>query len=235
MTIQNKQQSLHRFLHSRMFYPLAIATVFSMSLYVAQRVIDGGWRGPRLHVNLFLAWVPYFAALVTVGISERFPERRSLLLITGLVWFAFFPNAPYLVTDLLYLREMKDDLWHLIAIFMMSSICGLYLAVASLYFMHTLVQSRYGAKSGWCLTILTLALSGLGVFFGRFLRWNSWDLATRPAELLADLNQRLQSGEMHGAFLFSATFSMMLAVFYAMFLTTRRAERTPEEIAIDGD
>ena len=32
-----------------------------------------------------------------------------------------------------------------------------------------------------------IGLSGLGVYIGRVLRWNSWDILTRPLELFQDL------------------------------------------------
>jgi uncharacterized membrane protein len=36
-----------------------------------------------------------------------------------------------------------------------------------------------------------VSLSGFGVYMGRFLRWNSWDLLFHPYAVLADVTTRL--------------------------------------------
>ena len=59
--------------------------------------------------NLFLAWIPYWFALILdfyTRISSR-PSRVSLAVIF-ILWLLFFPNAPYIVTDLLHLQYRQD-------------------------------------------------------------------------------------------------------------------------------
>ena len=40
-------------------------------------------------------------------------------------------------------------------------------------------------------TMALLGLAGLGVYLGRFLRWNSWDLFLHPRGVLSDVVTRL--------------------------------------------
>ena len=49
--------------------------------------------------NLFLAWVPFVFSMAAYELDKR--KRGGLLLLPlGIAWLLFFPNAPYLMTDL---------------------------------------------------------------------------------------------------------------------------------------
>ena len=83
------------------------------------------------------------------------------------LWLAFFPNAPYLVTEWLHLSRLHEELWFSIAIFTAFSLCGLQLTATSLYLVHTQVRVRHGSSVGWVFVISVLLLSGLGVYLGK--------------------------------------------------------------------
>jgi uncharacterized membrane protein len=68
---------------------------------------------------------------------------------------------------------------------------GLLLGFVSLRIVQRAVSRRAGAAWGWATVVLVLTLSGFGVSIGRFERWNSWDLFSRPAALLADVAGRV--------------------------------------------
>jgi uncharacterized membrane protein len=213
-----------------MFYPLLAASLLALTL-LAAKWLRSGWYGPRLHVNLALAWVPYLAALWAVAMRAWTRWRRWLLVLPLPVWLAFFPNAPYMITDFMYLSWLGIDSWYQIGIFMAFSLCGLYLAVASLYLVHTLVRGAFGFFAGWVVVWAAITVGGVGIFIGRFLRWNSWEVFTRPGELWDYAHARLTSPEdLIGPLAFSAMFSAMLAVFYFMFLAVRRSAASPEEL-----
>jgi uncharacterized membrane protein len=226
---------LHSYLSPRMFYPLLAASALAMVLYGAQWVW-GGWYGPRLHVNLALAWIPYLCALWAVAMRAWTKWRRWLLLLPLPIWLAFFPNAPYMVTDFMYLQRLTIDTWSQIGIFMSFALCGLYLAMASLYLMHTLVRGAFGSLLGWLAVLAALVASGVGIVIGRFLRWNSWELFTHPGALWHDLTFRQgEISQFAAPLAFAAVFSAMIAVFYFMFLATRRSVATPEELHADRE
>ena len=67
------------------------------------------------------------------------------------------------------------------------ALLGLFLGFVSLRIMHGLVNSRFGPFAGWTFVLFVLSIGGLGVYIGRFLRWNSWDLFVRPLSLTADI------------------------------------------------
>jgi uncharacterized membrane protein len=85
---------------------------------------------------LFLAWIPYLCSLGLVVLSRRTPDASVLWWGLFAVWLAFFPNAPYLITDWLYLPYFQTELWYSICLFMTFSLSGLLLTVISLYLVH---------------------------------------------------------------------------------------------------
>jgi uncharacterized membrane protein len=141
--------------------------------------------------NLFLAWVPYLAALR----FERAWRRGRPRVFLGLwfcLWLAFLPNAPYIITDLKHLRPLEPIPYWFDAALLFSAACtGLLLGLLSLYEVHRVFLRWFSAGFAWSLVVMTVGLSGFGVWLGRFQRWNSWDVVTRPDALFSDILRSL--------------------------------------------
>ncbi|MEO3758979.1 DUF1361 domain-containing protein [Mycobacterium sp. B14F4] len=124
--------------------------------------------------NLFLAWTPMFVAAAFAAV-----RRRLWLLPLGLGWLAFLPNAPYLVTDLVHLGE-GYELWRHVLQYGFAAWTGIILGVVSMRLVHGRIERDFGAVAGWSTVVVSVGLCAVGVVIGRFQRWNSWDLVTRP-------------------------------------------------------
>lgn len=140
--------------------------------------------------NLGLAWIPYLLALaLTLPALEGPGAARRLTrgaILCG--WIAFLPNAPYVLTDLVHIQARPPvPVWYDSLMLGMFGLTGLLLGVRSLALVQARVATRWGALVGWATAAAATALCGVGIMIGRFERWNSWDLATRPRRLLADL------------------------------------------------
>ena len=221
--LEPMHDGLHQFLKRHHFYPLALCTILSSVLYLVEVFSEHGWQGPRLHLNLFLAWIPY---LVSLGIAQQAMRStkspRVIWIGTGL-WLLFFPNAPYLITDFAYLDWVHFDLWQRIGIFTSCALTGVMLGLISLLLVHEVIQKYYSKSVGWIVVSLACGLSGVGVWFGRFLRWNSWDLFLRPRELLSDLSIHWnKEGFELRPILFSLTFS---AILFSVYLLLRSIQK----------
>ncbi len=167
---------------------LVIISLFSVVLVATRAIYSGQINYIFLVWNLFLAWLPLlFAWLALLW------KRRPLLALAALfLWLLFFPNAPYLVTDLIHLRSIPPvPLWYDLILLFDFALMGLFLGFTSLTMVQNLVRGRFGSTISWAFVLLVLALSGLGVFVGRFLRWNSWDLLLRPVPLLENIAAHL--------------------------------------------
>ena len=61
---------------------------------------------------------------------------------------------------------------------------GLLLGLVSLYLMHDIVQRTFGRWFGWAFVFIVSGLSSFGVYLGRFVRFNSWDMLNDPKEIV---------------------------------------------------
>ena len=140
--------------------------------------------------NLFLALIP-FGLSTMLGLSAG-KLRARVLLPVGAAWLLFFPNAPYILTDLFHLQPRAGvPYWYDLALILSCAWNGLMLAYASLTDMQQLVARRLGAGAGWAFATVALLLSSFGIYLGRFLRFNSWDILTNPVTLFYDIVNRL--------------------------------------------
>jgi uncharacterized membrane protein len=187
---------------------------------VAVRVVYAGnaWY-TNLLWNLFLAWIPFAVAVYVYDGHRRL--SRLKLWGGGALWLLFFPNALYIVTDFKYLGEAAGaPVWYDVMLVAAAALCGLLLGFTSLYLMQGVVRGAIGTARAWAFALGTLALGSFGVYLGRFERWNSWDVFTRPGHLAQSLLPHIAHPQDHPRalavmVLFTAFLAMSYLVFYA--------------------
>jgi uncharacterized membrane protein len=208
-------------------FVLAASLALSILLVAARVVMTGQLMFLFLVWNLFLALVPY--ALSTMLGLARGPLRARMLVPVGAAWLLFFPNAPYLLTDLFHLDTRPGvPLWYDLALILSCAWNGLMLAYASLSDMQRLVQLRLGAWVGWVFATLALLLSSFGIYLGRYLRFNSWDVLTNPLTLFYDIvNRVLHPLSFPGTWGVTLVFGLFLLVGYATVRLLGRAHDEP--------
>lgn len=172
-------------------------TLWCVSLVVLRVERSGSLMYVFLIWNLWLAWIPWMA-----GQAFRAASRRRAAAARQLGWFAlwmlFLPNAPYLTTDLLHLGPRPlVPLWYDLALLLSCAGTGLLLGYMSLLEVQAAVEERFGRVKGWGVAAGALFLSGFGIYLGRFLRWNSWNVLTDPAGLFHDIAVRLLDPASH--------------------------------------
>lgn len=139
--------------------------------------------------NLFLAFIPL---ALSFWLFRRKTNSRSFLWWIGLVVFiAFLPNAPYLLTDIIHLiRAVRTgySVWIIVVIFIPLHLFAI-LSGFEAYVVSLINQGHYLKRQGagkfvvWA-ELITHALCAIGVYLGRFRRFNSWDLVTDPSNIL---------------------------------------------------
>ena len=211
----------HRTLIRNSFYSLLFCSVVSLCVLAARVYISHSRAYMFLVWNLFLAWIPFACAIWVAVLDKVWPATRWALLAPSCMWLLFFPNAPYIVTDFVHLQRIEPlALWFDIALLMLFAWTGCLLAVTSLQMMQSIVRRRIGPISSWIFVITALGLSGVGIYMGRYLRFNSWDILFRPGRLLGNIFDALANPLAHQrAIGVSMMFSLLMLVCYVTFLS----------------
>lgn len=151
------------------------------------------------HTNLsFMVWNS-FLALIPLALSfwlfrGRGNHNRQLPWWIALVTFiAFLPNAPYVLTDIIHLvRNIRSghSVWAIALILVPQYILFIGFGVVA-YTLSLVNLGRYLSREGksrwvWSAEFTLHGLSAIGIYLGRFLRFNSWDLVTQPDIVVTD-------------------------------------------------
>ena len=138
--------------------------------------------------NTFLALIPI--ALSSLLLNQKIANLVSFFIF--IIWLLFFPNAAYLVTDILHFKERKDvPLWFDLVLVIQASWVGLYCAIISLKHVEIFLGKHFNFKLVFVLISLIILLASYGVYLGRFLRFNSWDFIVQPQVIIITSFDRL--------------------------------------------
>ena len=154
--------------------------------------------------------------------TRRGALARLIVVPTAIVWLLFFPNAPYIVTDFVHLGQFHDRVpgWYDVMLITWYAWTGLMLGVASLRLMQEIVSRAAGRVAGWALVGLVTALGSIGIYLGRFLGWNSWNVFQAPLALAHNAwNRANQPNADVRMFGFTVLFALLfLFVYVAVYL-----------------
>ncbi len=168
---------------------LSLLSLFSVSLSLFRIFYTGSLEFISLNWNLFLAFIPW--VLSSVIILGNLRKNKILLPLLMVTWILFFPNSPYILTDLYHLGHSSTaPVWFDLVLILSFALTGLLFGFISLLDIEKILSGFLTKGKVILLTILYLFLSGFGIYLGRFLRWNSWDVVTSPAPLFSDITHR---------------------------------------------
>jgi uncharacterized membrane protein len=220
----NRLRRVHQFCVDQSFYPLVLSTLLGFAIFAGRVYLSRNSTYAFLIWNLFLAWIPYVCSLLAVLLFQNRTRTRWLAIVPALLWLIFLPNAPYIITDIVHLRERNPvPFWYDIGLFITFAWTGLFLGVVSLSAMQTLVRRVFGSIMSWLFVFGAAGLSGLGIYMGRYLNWNSWDLLINPDDVVLDMAQRVIH-PLHNlqAWGVSLMFAALLLVCYLTFVSMRQ-------------
>lgn len=168
-----------------MFSLLAGATIFSVTIWRVRSEFSGTVHYAFLIWNLFLAWIPFIISYFTYTVSINRKWIYVVIPVAAFFWLIFFPNAPYILTDFQHLAgEWRGvPVWYDVMLLIWFAFTGLLLGMVSLFLMQEIVRREFGRWVGWAFVAVVTGLSSAGIYMGRFLRWNSWDILQNPAGL----------------------------------------------------
>jgi len=147
-------------------------------------------------VHPFMVWNLYLAAIPTVValVLFRRPNRLGVAWFAGFgVWLLFLPNAPYVLTDVVHLREdlvasrSSSNTYAVLATYAAFFAAGLVSYVVSLQLFRRFLHGAIPRRLVLPALLVVHALSIVAVYIGRFMRVNSWDVVFAPRAVLASL------------------------------------------------
>jgi uncharacterized membrane protein len=222
------------------FTLINLACLVCIGLVLARVAYSSSGRHLGLIWNLFLAWIPFILSYLTHAVSWRGKWLYLVLPFTAFLWLIFYPNAPYMLTDLqdLARRPGGAPLWYDVIIVVWCSWTGMLLGVISLYLMHDIVLRKFGRVIGWAFVFLISGLSSFGIYIGRFVRLNSWDILQNPAEtaieilgIVIDPSMRLAAFTFLYTFFFLFIFLLLYSFSHMLQEHSFKARETPEKIS----
>jgi uncharacterized membrane protein len=163
---------------------LTFASAASVALVLTRIMRTGRLSYSFLVWNLFLAWLPMIFALLACETYQKTSGRDWRFLGLAGAWLLFFPNAPYIFTDLIHLtRGLYPYFWVDLSLILLCALTGLVLGFVSLYLMQSVVERMLGRAVSWLFVAAVAALTGFGIYLGRFMRFNSWDVVFKPRQV----------------------------------------------------
>ena len=167
---------------------LILMTAFCIALFAVRYYISDTKVYLFLNWNLFLAFIPL---LITTSIIKFNIKSKRSLIFAITIWILFFPNSPYILTDLFHLKSrISIPVWYDLIVILAYAWTGLIFGFVSLLQLEKLLSNYFNEKFINLLVIIFFFISGFGVYLGRFLRWNSWDIFTNPFGLFQDIAHR---------------------------------------------
>jgi uncharacterized membrane protein len=166
-------------------------SIFCFSLSIFRYIYSDTRMFLFLNWNLFLAFLPWmFSSILMI-----YPKlQNNKLILYGLVlsWLLFFPNSPYILTDLFHLRiHTTMPIWFDLLLLLSFAWVGLMFGFMSLWDIEKLLSKKINNKFIPAISIVLLFLGSFGIYIGRYLRWNSWDIFRQPYSLASDIGDQI--------------------------------------------
>src|SRR6266545_695446 len=239
--MQNKPSYFYRNRYSiAVFVLLNLACAICIMLVLARVAYSDTGKHTGLIWNLFLAWIPFMLAYFAHAVSWRRVTLYLIIPFIAFLWLIFFPNAPYMLTDLQDLARKATDapLWYDVIIVVWSSWTGMLLGVISLYLMQDIIIRNFGRTAGWVFVFVISALSSFGIYIGRFVRLNSWDILQNPTEtaqeilgIVIDPSRRLAAFTLLYTFFFLFVFLLLYSFSHMLREQVARTQDSPEQLS----
>lgn len=178
------------------YFTLGLSIAFALLLLAFRIKLTHSFFYAFLVWNLFLAGIPY---LISQTLKWYPPLRSSwvLSLLCFGCWLVFLPNSPYIITDLVHLHSEHSYLkWYDLFLVFVFALNGLLLGLLSMADMFALLSKKFSEKVGLFTMFKVSLLCGYGIYLGRFLRFNSWDVLTRPKSIFLEMMQTIYEPRM---------------------------------------
>lgn len=195
-------------------------TAFCTSLLIYRIYKSEGLSYIFLAWNLFLAFIPWW-------ISNYLKKEEKLSIVhlpVFILWLLFLPNAPYILTDLFHLRPRAPfPLWYDLVLVLSFALIGTLVFLKSLKDMFGVLQKYVKPTYLAIITPFIFWLISFGLYLGRYLRFNSWNVVNHPFQIVRQSFDILFEKDTIG---FTIIFSVFMWFLYYITMCFHQNEKT---------
>ncbi|QAA35093.1 hypothetical protein C1I91_27545 [Clostridium manihotivorum] len=221
----------------------AISIIYSLWIFISP------YKSPYFMVwNLFLAWIPLEIIDLIIRINNSFKAKNVFVInyILWILWILFYPNSPYMVTDFIHIignkyvlsrpihpnyaitnRIMFNDNFKIWLDFVNIAIgvwLGYIVGFIALNKAHKTFFRKLGFAKSWLIVFLINIISGYAIYLGRFIRWNSWDIITKPKNIFIILLNNINRKSFYFTILFGGFMFILYLIHYAITINNKLVE-----------
>ncbi len=165
---------------------LLLSSLFSVALSFTRVIYTRELLFLSLIWNLFLGLVPLAVSRYLMN-HPQWIENKWKFALGFTVWLLFIPNSFYIITDLFHLEERSEmPMWFDLALIFSFAWNGLLLGILSVRQMEKIVCTKWNKAESFFI-YPNMGLNAFGIYLGRYLRYNSWDVLTNPFQLIGDI------------------------------------------------
>jgi uncharacterized membrane protein len=166
---------------------LMVSCAFSCLLLCVRIFITGDMTYLFLVWNLFLAFIPFAITQWLPG-NSRFMQSKMKMAVVLFVWLLFIPNSFYILTDLFHLDKFDSaPKWFDLLLIFSFAWNGIVLGILSIRRTEIILESITGRSFSLFIIFIVMWLNAFGIYIGRYLRFNSWDILTQPFSLFKEM------------------------------------------------
>ncbi|WP_367300951.1 DUF1361 domain-containing protein [Leuconostoc carnosum] len=167
-----------------------------------------------LNWNVFLSLLPFDFALIV-----SYTKSRSVKILFASFWLLFFPNTMYMMTDFIHLYAIGTSLdqatqYFNYAVLATGIFIGVGLGILSLEIITSSVFQQHMHLVYWSVTAIVSVLSAIGIYLGRYLRLNSWDVFTDIAGVMRNIVLSMSYHMVTFVILFAGAQFALLVIFH---------------------
>jgi uncharacterized membrane protein len=173
----------------RVMFALELGTALAVLLYVGAFVVTGQVGYWYLAPNLLLAYIPLCLTFGLVPSARRSSWKRLTTWLWATAWLAFLPNSFYIISDSVHLTQFAYALDPLFGQVMFAgfAVLGMLAGFVSVRAVHRQIEAVVPRVTSYLVVELVLLAASVGIYLGRSLRLNSWDVLVRPLEVVKDV------------------------------------------------
>ncbi len=190
--------------------------IFSVGLNILRVIIWEKYSFIYILWNIFLAVVPFLISLLLLSYYKKAKHNKIIFIIGSFLWLLFIPNAIYIITDFVHLGVVRGVpvLYDIVLLFT-STMVGLILGLISINHIEQIIILKFSKKTTSMFICLIIFIISFGVYLGRFLRFNSWDVFSQPVMFFQGLREIFTNiTNLTEALLYTTLFFVFILIFY---------------------